>query len=221
MKKLFNLNFIVIAALVLMQHCIKAENITINPAVSLENNNKTNIKISGKLKNSNKTDVKASFVIPNTNITNSTVTATAEKHESIPANISSNMHPAEENTSKAAGFYLPDGTTTSSAKVTVVVETENNEQITLRFLGNTPGKYLCEEGVAGIIFTNSNGQEFDANSTLNGATCEIDVTKYGEVGDRIEGTFTANAILMINDAPGKSSKKFNGSFNVIREKDHK
>ncbi|MEP7126877.1 MAG: hypothetical protein ABJE95_38455 [Byssovorax sp.] len=89
-----------------------------------------------------------------------------------------------------------------------------NKGGTIAFKTAAVGTYDCvKDGpFTGVTYTDGAKSSYGASSTLG--SCTIDVTKFGAVGDLIDGTFTST--LQKGTGPGPAMVTITGSFSVVR-----
>lgn len=117
--------------------------------------------------------------------------------------------PADYSRSSYGGY----DTLTSSGRVSSVVGRGPgalHPRITIYFPGTSPRTFASPTGGASIFWTPAGGPVYTASDTEEGTAYTINVTKYGAVGECIEGTFSANL--------PKGHTIRNGYFSVIRKK---
>jgi len=138
-------------------------------------------------------------------------------------NSDSSGHSAEvnqKNSEHIAGYYLPNGDTGVPPKSTIIVTTSGKSKKTetmIRFAGNQAGTFTCSGNNASVTYLDAKKKTYIASRSVPGTECTITVTKYGNVGESIAGTITADVDLYVNGNPGGKIKTISGSFSVIRE----
>jgi hypothetical protein len=98
-------------------------------------------------------------------------------------------------------------------------DTSTYALLAITFFGQEPGQRLDESGTAISIRIQRGEQEtlYWTDNTLEGSSLQMNITKYGEVGDVIEGTFSGTFLVSRDgDFTGGSVTITNGKFSVVR-----
>lgn len=92
----------------------------------------------------------------------------------------------------------------------------SGDRLVVRFPG-AAATSSCAQG-ASVAYSTTQGL-FVADNGTSGTDCTVTVTKSGQVGELVEGTFTTSAKKVVDGGAGPSLVSITGSFSVLRKPD--